>query len=302
MASPRVTVCTPTYNRAHTLRTPFESLQAQTFRDFEWILWDDGSTDDTPALANALQAEATFPMRSERAPNQGKFSAVNGAADQARGELFVILDSDDALEPHALQTFVDAWDGLDEHTRAPLMGVMALCAHEDGRIWGTRLPEGVGFATYLQLRTRHGVTGEKCEALQTRWLREIRYPVFPPERHVPPGFLFVRAGPDHPFLLINEVVRRYEILDDGISANSVRVRSRNAEGYRQFYRQFIEGDCSATWRVRNAVNYLRFSLHKGIAPWRALTEIRHPGARLAAAAVIAPAVAAYLLDRRRLGR
>lgn len=300
MAPPRVTVCTPTYNRAHTLRVPFESLQAQTFRDFEWILWDDGSTDDTPALVSALQEEATFPMRAERAPNQGKFSAINAAADLAQGELFVILDSDDGLEPHALATFVSAWENLDPTERADLMGVMALCAHEDGRLWGTPLPEGLRFATYLQLRTRHSVTGEKCEALQTRLLREIRYPVFPPERHVPPGFLFVRAGPDHPFLLINEVVRRYEILEDGITANSVRVRSRNAEGYRQFYRAFIEGDCSASWRVRNAVNYLRFSLHKGLTPWGAIAEIRHPAARAAAVSVIGPAVAAWLMDRRRL--
>ena len=55
---PLFTVYTPTFNRAHTLHRVFDSLQAQTYRDFEWLVIDDGSTDGTPALMERYQSEA----------------------------------------------------------------------------------------------------------------------------------------------------------------------------------------------------------------------------------------------------
>lgn len=55
-----ITVFTPAYNRAHTLRRAFNSLKAQTCKDFEWLIIDDGSTDRTSELVERLQKEADF--------------------------------------------------------------------------------------------------------------------------------------------------------------------------------------------------------------------------------------------------
>ena len=54
------TVFTATYNRAHVLHRVYDSLRAQTFRDFEWLVVDDGSTDGTGALVEGWRAEADF--------------------------------------------------------------------------------------------------------------------------------------------------------------------------------------------------------------------------------------------------
>jgi len=59
----RFTVFTPTYNRAHTLPRVYESLKHQTFRDFEWLIVDDGSTDNTKELVEVWQKENLFPIR-----------------------------------------------------------------------------------------------------------------------------------------------------------------------------------------------------------------------------------------------
>ena len=60
MNVPKVTILTPSYNRAHTLPRVFESLQKQTFKDFEWLVIDDGSTDNTKDLVEEFQKIADF--------------------------------------------------------------------------------------------------------------------------------------------------------------------------------------------------------------------------------------------------
>lgn len=67
---PLFTVFTPAYNRAHTLHRVWESLKAQTERDFEWLVVDDGSTDNTAELIAQYQREADFPVRYLQEPHQ----------------------------------------------------------------------------------------------------------------------------------------------------------------------------------------------------------------------------------------
>src|SRR6476660_9681351 len=88
------TVFTSTRNRAHTLDRPFQSLKAQTFRDFEWLIIDNGSTDGTPELVARYQAEADFSIRYLWQEDAGKHGSVNRAAPIAEGAFFLILDSD----------------------------------------------------------------------------------------------------------------------------------------------------------------------------------------------------------------
>ena len=87
----RFTVCTPTFNRAHTLDRVYDSLMAQTFKDFEWVIIDDGSSDRTKELVSEWQSEAPFPIRYEFQKNQGKHIAVNLGAQLAAGELFLVV-------------------------------------------------------------------------------------------------------------------------------------------------------------------------------------------------------------------
>jgi glycosyltransferase involved in cell wall biosynthesis len=89
------TVFTPSYNRARTLPRVYESLQRQTLRNFEWLVMDDGSTDDTRQLVTRWQAESNFPIRYIFQENQGKPAAFNHGVQEARGKLFLTLDSDD---------------------------------------------------------------------------------------------------------------------------------------------------------------------------------------------------------------
>ena len=89
--TPRVTVIIPTYNRAGCLREAVDSVLAQDFRDFELIVVDDGSTDDTPRLLQEY-GEAIRVFRQE---NRGVSAARNAGIAVSRGALIAFLDSDD---------------------------------------------------------------------------------------------------------------------------------------------------------------------------------------------------------------
>src|SRR5262249_2422136 len=100
---PLFTVFTPTYNRAHTLHRVFDSLCAQTLRDFEWLVIDDGSSDSTRELIDNWTKSAHFTIRYIKQDHSGKHIAHNCAVREARGQFFLTLDSDDACTPQALE-------------------------------------------------------------------------------------------------------------------------------------------------------------------------------------------------------
>ena len=109
-----ITIFTATYNRAHTLHRAFESLRAQTFRDFEWLVVDDGSIDGTNELVAGWMETADFPIRYLRQNHSGKHFAHNLALSEARGLLFTVLDSDDALPSDALGKLKQCWISFPE--------------------------------------------------------------------------------------------------------------------------------------------------------------------------------------------
>ena len=100
----KITLFTPTYNRAYTMTRLYNSIQRQTFRDFEWIIIDDGSTDNTESLVNSWTNDNNdFEIRYFKVPNGGKCRATNKGVQLAQGEIFFTIDSDDYLTDDACE-------------------------------------------------------------------------------------------------------------------------------------------------------------------------------------------------------
>jgi glycosyltransferase involved in cell wall biosynthesis len=145
------TVFTPTYNRARTLHRVYNSLSAQTYRDFEWLVIDDGSTDNTSQLIQEWMEKADFPIRYYFQENQGKHIAWNRAADLARGEYFLCADSDDAFVPHALERFAEALNTISDEERDRFYGVVALCMDPSGQVIGDKFPPETHSTDFVEL-------------------------------------------------------------------------------------------------------------------------------------------------------
>jgi len=202
------TVFTPTYNRAHTLDRVYSSLAAQTFRDFEWLIVDDGSTDGTHDLVAEWQRLAAFPIRYVRQENRGKHIAFNAAVRGAKGELFLPFDSDDACVPHALERFRHHWSSIPGDERPRFSGVTALCEDQHGNLVGGRFPAPVVDSNSLEIRYRFHVTGEKWGFHRTDVLRAFPFPDVP-ATYVPESVVWSKIARRYATRFVNDVLRIY---------------------------------------------------------------------------------------------
>ena len=189
------TIFTPTFNRAALLPRLYESLCRQTFRDFEWVIVDDGSTDNTAAVVDGFRGkENLFPIRYFRKVNGGKHTAINYGVQKASGELFLILDSDDELPMDSLNKIAEAWQSV---TSLPakgkqIGGICGYMAHRDGTVIGHPTINGV--ADSIELRYIYGVTGDMCEVFRTMVLREFPFPEIQGEKFCPEVLVWNRIA------------------------------------------------------------------------------------------------------------
>jgi glycosyltransferase involved in cell wall biosynthesis len=112
-----ITVFTATFNRYNELKRVYECLKLQTYHDFEWIIVNDGSSDNTDELVNTWISEKLLDIKYYYQPNQGKHIAFNYGVRVALGTMFVNLDSDDVIVPNALELFVKYWDEIGENNQ-----------------------------------------------------------------------------------------------------------------------------------------------------------------------------------------
>ena len=205
----RFTLFTPVFNRAHTLDRVWRSIRSQSFRDFEWIAVDDGSTDGSLAQLEEYRRTANFPMTVIRsAENRGKHVAWNAAVGVARGELFVPCDADDEFDPDALERFAQTWAQLTDDERASASGINVLCRDaQTSKIVGTAFPSSPMWSNNLDLFYRHRVTGEKWGCIRADLLRTLRFPETP--GYFGESRLWYALARTHRVLCLNVPLRTY---------------------------------------------------------------------------------------------
>jgi glycosyltransferase involved in cell wall biosynthesis len=260
------TVFTPTFNRAHTLPRVYAALERQTFRDFEWLIVDDGSTDDTAALVTGWQAQAAFPIRYVWQENGGKHVAVNHGVRVARGRLFLFLDSDNACVPEALERLNFHWESIPAAQRRSFSAVSSLAQDTSGRIIGSRFPADPTDSDSFEIRYRYGITGEKWGFHRTDVLKEFPYPVFPGEKTMPESFLWNRIAVKYKTRYVNEPLEIYHQTPNSWSRHSACIRASSPKGTHLYLSELIPRSSSMPPRttLRTYANYVRFSYHAAV--------------------------------------
>lgn len=262
-AAPLFTVFTPTYNRAHTLGRVHASLAAQTLRDFEWLVVDDGSTDNTAALLAQWQAEGAVRLRYVVQANGGKHRAFNRGVQEAAGQFFLTLDSDDSCDPETLQAMAEAWQAIAPAERGEFSGVSCLCRSEAGEVLEGGLPaahiDGHPFAVLAQL----GRTAEMWGFHRTAVLREHPFPDHPGERFCPEGLVWNRIARRYRSRFIDRALRVYHDTADNLSSRATALRHQSPKGTSQYYAEMMLLPLPMKLRLRAAVNYWRFTQE----PW-----------------------------------
>ncbi len=282
---PRLTVFTPTYNRENTLGRVFDSLCQQTYRDFEWIIVDDGSTDHTKQLVERFQLESPFIVRYFYQENAGKHVAINHALREVDSELFLIADSDDSFRPDALQVFVDTWDGISDKEKAQYKGVIAMCY--DARTCDPigRFPEHLFDSNDLDAFFKLRLCFEKWSLVRTDVMREIPFPE-PDEKlkFYPETVVWWRMARKYKTRYVDAPLRAYYRDQDNSLINQSGGRARETI---YLWRAYINETMDYFWKYPKAflkayVGYARDNILAERSRREAMLSIRGFGRRFLA--------------------
>ena len=253
-----ITVFTPTYNRAKLLPRLHKSLQEQTNKDFEWIIVDDGSTDNTKEVIEniIIQQENDFPIRYFYKENGGKHTAINQGVKEAKGDLFFIADSDDVLLPNSLEIVYQQYSKIKENK--DFGGVCGLDCYADGKIIGTGLIKDFIDSNSIEIRNNYQVTGDLKEVFYTNVLKEFPFPEIVNERFVPEVLVWNRIAQKYKLRYINQPIYQVEYQEGGLTSKIIEIRMKSPIATTICYGEMLDLQIPIKSKIKAAINYWRF--------------------------------------------
>jgi glycosyltransferase involved in cell wall biosynthesis len=242
-------------------------LRAQTLRDFEWLVIDDGSTDSTSKLIEGWIESADFPIRYFWQDNSGKHIAHNLAVREARGRFFAPLDSDDAILPDTLEKLLLHWDGIPIADRALFAAVFGLCCDQYGALIGTCYPSSPFDADLREVLYVRRVRGEKWGMFRTEVLRQFPFPEVQ-KTYMPEGMIWLEIAKTYKTRFVNEISRIYFANDEetGTTITNSGARGRNAKGRLYYYIWLLNNDLQ--YFVYSPAPFLKAAVMLPVAAWR----------------------------------
>jgi len=239
-----ITVFTPTYDRAYTLGRLYQSLLQQDCHDFEWLVINDGSTDNTDDLFSSWTQQATpFPIRYYSVPNGGKPRAINKALELASGEYFFIVDSDDYLTHDAISFINNAFTTLPSDD-ASFIGISGIRGGLDGKaLQGqSKIDAAKGYVDANNLeRPKLGLQADMAEVFVTNKLRIYTFPVWKEEKFTPEAVVWDRMAMDgYKLRWFNKVIYLCDYQPDGLTNSSWKLLRDNSMGYAMLFNTQLE--------------------------------------------------------------
>lgn len=251
----KYTLFTPTYNRADILPALYKSLEVQTFKNFEWLVIDDGSKDNTEEVINEFKHVASFPIRYVKQENGGKHTAFNRAIEEANSEWFVCIDSDDPLTSDSLANMEKACAIISD-TAAGFVGI---CVSPNGNALENRI-KSFFYSDTIDIRDVYHYQCEP-EVYRLSILKKYRFPIFSGEKFITEAILFDQLTLEHKLLYTNFPMQVKEYLPGGLTDNQTKIRVESPNGTLAYYRLRYKLSKKYVYKIKALINYCRFFMH-----------------------------------------
>lgn len=268
-----LTICIPTYNREKTLKRTLKSLVVQTDQDFEILVIDDGSEDET---YNLIENNFNLSnLKYYRKENGGKHTALNMGIKNAKGQYFMILDSDDFLVPTCVEQLKQIVNSREYKLIQGCIGIIGKSKQiKSKRLIGDKFDKLVLSYIDLHFNNRKNY-GDCCECILTSIIRKYSWPEPKETRFVPEAYVFDKIGLKYKLFAVNKVFKYVEYLEDGITYNTLEFKRMNNIGFLYYYVFIIE----------DVIPKTKISKKKEIVIWwqywnSVITDKRHKGPRV----------------------
>ena len=226
----KITVFTPTYNRGYIIGNLYNSLKRQTYTNFEWLVIDDGSTDNTRQIFDDYEKQENFfPIRYLKQENGGKHRAINKAVKLANGELFFIVDSDDYLPDDALELIVNIENKIPENQKEKFAGLCGLKSYSNGIDVGETF-EGESLDISILERYKYNIKGDKAEVFYTNILKNFPFPEYKGEIFCTESIVWDRLSyAGYKLRFFNKTIYLCNYLEDGLTHQGLLLYAKNPQ-------------------------------------------------------------------------
>lgn len=250
-----ITVFTPTYNREQLLVRLYLSLCKQKYKNFEWIIVDDGSIDQTENIINEFIFENKIQkIRYFKQQNSGKHVAFNMAIEKARGELFICVDSDDYLIEDALAIIYQYYNKYRETNN--ICGLVFQKGYSIEQRINKKYKDFEFIENYNNYIINNEFKGDKCEVFITNILKKYRFPIFANEKFLSEGFLYSKIGREYEYVFIDKIIYLCEYQETGLTKSGRRLRINNPLGGMEHAKEYLDKNIYITKIVLK--NYLLY--------------------------------------------
>lgn len=283
----KITVFTPAYNRAKTLPALYESLKRQTDQRFDWLIIDDGSTDETPQLIESYKQEGALDITYIRRENWGLCKTLNQGVELCKGDIFFRLDSDDYAADNAIERIYHHWHYVEEDEK--ICGLVFLKIQTNGEHTGYHPFVDPIRTNFFEYRSKYKGVGDRAEVVRADVMKKYLIPLYGDEKFCPEGLMWNRIAKDYDAVYITEDIYICEYMEGGLTKSVRKNLQRNAKGTTHYFSEIFQHEATPFYYVKNAISFWRYAPYNGyglVKNWKMMPTLANllgffPGGTLA---------------------
>jgi glycosyltransferase involved in cell wall biosynthesis len=268
-----IVILTPTYNRAKTLPKLYESLKNQKNNNFDWLVVDDGSNDETRSVIDKFIDENLINIIYIYQPNGGKARALNtGFSKYEYTSVFMVVDSDDYLLPTATDYVYEYIKKYEQNKEVG--GFFFHYNTPDGKLlnYSGKVISKDELLTRYEYNNKYK-QNDGCVCYFSRSLQKYRYPEFEGEKYVGPTVIQMEMSDEYKFVFSPKVVGVAEYLEGGLSKSGRKLRLKNPLGMIYYSKLMMSPKAGLITQIKYAISIWPYARIANISIFEILKSV-----------------------------